>query len=159
MRNNEQWEPFREQHGPSESWGVRTKETHRALVAATYRLDAQDADLIARTHNARLKEQPDKIWIESIVSHRTMMPVYRFQYGDTTWELDLVGMRVFIADLYQALEAGISDAFIAAFVRQRLAPEAAADEQGHLIASMMVEFRNFRELLNNPMETSEGPVS
>lgn len=154
MRNLSKWEPFREQRGPSEAWGVRDASTQAVVIPASIRLDAEDADVIARTHNARL-ERPDQIFTEAIVSHRTGEPVYRFAFGDVTWEMGLRELRQFIGDLYELAEASITDAFIVKFVRSRLAP---VDEAkfGSTIKALMSDFRGFREELKAPVVEAEG---
>lgn len=133
-------------------------ESGRTVISATNRLDAEDADVIARTHNARLS-RPDEIFTESIVSHRTGEPVYRFAFGDVTWEMGLRELRTFIGDLQELAEAGIADAFIVKFVRRRIA---GVDEQkyGSLVGVLMKEFRDFREELRSPVEeVGEGVPS
>lgn len=156
MRNAGKWEPYREQRGPSEAWGVRDADTYSIIVPASHRLDGEDADVIARSHNARL-ERPDQLWHESIVSHRTGLPVYRFQFGDVSWEFDLAQLRAFIGELYELLEAGLSDAFLARFVREHWAAGGTVEEQNRLLGHLMVEFRTFRETLRNPIaEADEG---
>ncbi len=158
MRNLSKWAPFREQRGLSEAWGVREVDGEKVMIPATIRLDAEDADVIARTHNARL-ERPDRIWTEAIVSHRTGEPVYHFAFGDVTWEMGLRELRQFIGDLYELAEAGITDAFIVKFVRSRLAP---VDERkfGSTIKALMSDFRGFREELKAPVvEVEEGEPS
>ncbi len=158
MKNREKWEPFIEQRGPSEAWGVRTTEG-KIIITATHRMDGEDADVIARSHNARL-EKPGEIWVESIVSHRTMMPIYRFQHGDISFELDLRAMRAHMDDLYHVLEAGITDAFIARWIQSSLMPDASLEGQRNAIGHMMIEFRKFRELLDKPViDAPEGGAS
>lgn len=158
MRNAEKWRPVRDQSGPSELWGVATA-GGLVIIKPTSRLDAEDADQIARAHNARLT-RPDKIWTESIVSHRTGEPVYRFQFGDVSWEMGLVELRTFIGDLYELAEAGLTDAFIAKFVSRRLMPIDEA-KYGSTMVALMGEFRSFREELRRPVSEADagGPAS
>lgn len=156
MRNSEQWKPVREQSGPSELWGVSTA-SGKVIVRPTTALDAEDADVIARTHNARLM-RPDQIWTESIVSHRTGEPVFRFAFGDASWEMGLRELRTFINDMYELAEAGITDAFIAKFVRARVAPFEDM-KTGPIVAALMKDFREFREELRNPVVEAEGEPS
>lgn len=151
MRNLQTWEPYREQHGPCEAWGVRVRESGAVILPATRRLDAEDADLIARGHNARLR-RPGEIWTESIVSSRTGRPGYRLQFGDYGVEMDLAALRAFILDLHALLEAGITDAFVAGWVQSRLMPDAPEAEQGRAVVGLLQDFRAFRELMNDPVE-------
>ena len=162
MRNLERWEPRRAQRGQSEHWGVIAVAAdggYKWVVEPTYRLDAEDADIIARSHNARL-ERPDQLWHESIVSHRTGEPVYRFQFGPQSWEMDVAQLRAFIGELYQLLEAGLTDAFLAKFVREFWAADGTVEEQNRMLGILMGEFRKFRELMRNPVaEADEGAAA
>lgn len=153
MRNAEKWQPFREHSGPSELWGVMA-ESGKVVVRPTTALDAEDADTIARAHNARL-ERPDEIFTESIVSHRTGEPIYRFAFGDVTWEMGLRELRAFIGDLYELAEAGVTDAFIVKFMRSRVGG-VDAEKYGSMVAAMMSDFRQFREELKNPVVEAGG---
>jgi hypothetical protein len=162
MRNLAKWRPIREQSGPSELWGVATLDDqgriHDVVVRPTTRLDAEDADTIARAHNARLS-RPDQIFSESIVSHRTGEPVFRFAFGDVTWEMGLKELRAWIDDLQQLAEAGVPDAFIVKFMRQTL-PAGDEEKYGSMVGVMMQEFRRFREELRSPViEAVEGEPS
>lgn len=149
MKQVVEWVPFLKTREGEEQWGVKAKDGIIVIPASTL-LDGQDCDLIARAHNARLT-QPDGIMVQAIVSHRDHMPHYQFAYGEVTWEMDLRGMRTFIDHMYESLEAGLTDAFIAHFVKERLAPGATDEEQGEMVGGMMHEFRQFRELLSKPV--------
>lgn len=158
MRNVASWRPVREQSEPSELWGVASLDDqgriHEVIIRPTTKLDAEDADTIARTHNARLS-RPDQIFSESIVSHRTGEPVYRFAFGDVTWEMGLRELRTWIDDLQQLAEAGVTDAFIVKFMR-RMIPGGDEQKYGNAVAVMMQQFREFREELRNPVVEAEG---
>jgi hypothetical protein len=154
MRNLSQWEPFREERGPSEAWGVRDAATKKVIVAATHRLDGEDASVMARTHNQRLVA-PAEIMIESVVSHRTHLPVLQFTFGDATWEQDYRTARDLIDNIYRALEAGLTDAFLVKWVREVLAPTRPPEEVASMLGHLLGKFREFRRLVDEPI-TVEG---
>jgi hypothetical protein len=157
MRNAEKWRPIREQSGPSELWGVASVDASgrivETIIRPTTKLDGEDADTIARAHNARLS-RPDQIYTESIVSHRTGEPVYRFVYGEVSWEMGLRQLRQFINDLYELAEAGLTDAFLAKFVSRRLGVIDEGKYAGTM-AALMQDFRSFREELRSPVAEPE----
>lgn len=157
MRNTDKWEPHSKQNGASEAWGVRS-ESGAPVIPASYRLDGQDADLICRSHNARLAGRDDEIFHKAIVSHRTGLPAYQFQLGDVSWEMDVWQLRRFIADLYELAEAGVTDSFIHRWVTERLMPSGSPEEQQRMIYGIFQEFRGFRELLRNPVAEADSDV-
>lgn len=161
MRNAAKWRSIREVSGPSTLWGVASLDdqgrVHDVVIRPTTKLDAEDADIIARAHNARLS-RPDQIFSESIVSHRTGEPDYRFAFGDMTWEMGLRELRAWIDDLQQLAEAGITDAFIVKFM-SRMLPAGDDPKYGNAVAVMMQEFRKFREELRSPVVEAEGEAS
>jgi hypothetical protein len=162
MRNAAKWRPIQEQSGPSTLWGVASLDDQGSIrdviIRPSTRLDAEDADTIARAHNARLS-RPDQIFSEAIVSHRTGEPAFHFAFGDVTWEMGLRELRTWIDDLQQLAEAGLTDAFIVKFMRKMI-PAGDEEKYGSVVGVLMQEFRQFREELRAPVvDAEQGPAS
>ena len=160
MRNAEKWRPLREERGPSELWGVATVgeggAPGKVIIPPSTKLDGEDADIICRTHNARLERGAEGLIHHTpIVSNRTGLPAYQFTLGDLTWEWDLRELTNFIQEMYELREAAITDSFIVRWVRERLMPEKPEEEQWRIIVGMFSEFRDFRELLKHPVEETD----
>lgn len=160
MRNAEKWRPLREERGPSELWGVVTVgeggAPGKVILTPSTKLDGEDADIICRSHNARLERGGDGVIHHNpIVSHRTGRPAYQFMLGDVSWEWDLPQLTAFIQEMYELREAAITDSFIVRWVQERLMPDKPEEEQRRIIAGMFTEFRQFRDLLRNPVEEAD----
>jgi hypothetical protein len=147
MRNIQNWQPVREMSGPSEQWGVETTDKPPVMIIKpTTKLDGQDVSLICSTHNAALI--PGELLIKSIVSERTGGPVVNVAFKSETLQLTLGEAKAFQAQIGEAIEAGVTDAFIAKWLRTKISPHSEEGKLQHMISRMLSEFREYRDELN-----------
>ena len=150
MKSKSKW-AIGSDNAAHEKWGVRELEddeitTRRWIIPPTAELDGEDASRIVSSHNAATerREGGDMVYVESI-TNQDMMPVIRMTLGNETGTFDYRQAMGHIVKLHEAVEAAISDATLARFVRENLISQTEKpDEAERLTSQMLREFRKHR---------------
>jgi len=166
MRNREEWEPYLEQNGPSEAWGICVKPTkadreaqkRKVIIQATTKLDSADVARIADTHNANLGEKEGTVWCKSLVNSR-LEPRVSISIGGHVVQLSYPQARNVIQNLTEANEAAISDALLMRFLRAVVFAGEDSALTGVMAAQMLQQFREFRDDMTNlPVDEASKEV-
>ncbi len=103
-------------------------------------LERQLADAI----NGKLPEaehlDPGSIWVESMVSSETGEPRVVLRWFTHLAQLDVEQAREIAFNLIEAIEAARSDAFLAAFARNKV-----GIKEPEKVAQLIYEFRQYRQ--------------
>jgi hypothetical protein len=157
MRSVERWQPHRELSGPAELWGVAVQNSDpvKWIIKATTRLDASDCQLICATHNAALATGGEKaLWCESLVN-RAGQPIVQISFGSELIQMQIREARHHVGILNECIEGAISDALITKFMREVILASDEPAEANRRIGTLLQMFRDFREELTKPTDTSE----
>ena len=152
MRNAQRWTPDREQHGPSEVWGVAVQDSKPVewIIKPTTKLDASDCQLISATHNAAMASDAARVlWCESLVN-RAGEPIVQITLGTEMAQLGIREARHHVATLNESIEAAMSDAVIVRFMRQVIMSGADATEINQKTGMLLNMFREFRDEVLKP---------
>ena len=85
-------------------------------------------------------ERDTSIWVETLVSHRTGEPVVQISWYDHIGQFSPADARQLAQQLNEAAAIAENDAFLCAFLRDKIGLEPEAYGQ------ILVEFRKYREL-------------
>lgn len=114
------------------------------------RIRALDAELNQR--RKFLNEGAEKvIWITSLVSNRTQKPRIQIQVGEIMEQLDAAAALDIAQHIIECVEGAYADSYIVNFLLERTGVSL---EQA---ASILPEFRSFREKLREEFESMNKP--
>jgi hypothetical protein len=114
-------------------------------------LTGGDVGLICAAHNAHISAGPERsIDVASLVN-RQLEPIVQVTLGAESAQMGVREARKHTAQLYECIEAAISDALLTRFIRDEVFGGKEGSEGA--VGAMLLAFRKFRERFEEPQET------